>query len=43
MLDNFDIFVLIFCVELLWELNPNRAKSLEFGGVQKAQEEKPLA
>ncbi len=29
---------LFFCVKLLWEFNPNRAKSLQFGGVQKAQE-----
>jgi hypothetical protein len=26
---------LFFCVQLLWELNPNKAKSLEFTGVKK--------
>jgi hypothetical protein len=42
------VFVHVFHVQLLWELNPNRAKSLEFGGcrknnkiLQKTQEEGP--
>jgi hypothetical protein len=30
--NNFDDLVFIFHVQFLWELNPNRAKSLEFGG-----------
>jgi hypothetical protein len=32
---NFHVFVLVFCVQLLWELNPNKAKPLEFGGCKK--------
>ncbi len=30
---------LFFYVKLLWKFNPNKAKSLEFEGVKKAQEE----
>ncbi len=30
--NNFDVFVHVFHVQLLWELNPNMAKSLEFEG-----------
>jgi len=43
--NNFDVFVFVFHVQFLWELNLNKAKSLEFRGckknnksVQKAQE-----
>jgi hypothetical protein len=42
------VFVHVLCIQLLWELNPNRAKSLEFEGcrknnkfLQKTQEENP--
>jgi hypothetical protein len=41
LLGNFDVCKLDFGVKILWEFNPNKAKSLEFGGVPKAQEEGP--
>jgi hypothetical protein len=41
--NNFDVFVFVFCVQFLLELNPNRAKSLEFGGCRKNNKNVPKA
>jgi len=40
LISDFDIFVPIFHVQPLWELNPNKAKSLEFKGYAKFERKK---
>jgi hypothetical protein len=35
LLSDFDGFVFVFYVQFFWELNPNKAKSLEFKGCAK--------
>ncbi len=39
--DDFYFLYLFFCVKLIWELNPNRAKSLEFGMFKKYKRKAP--
>jgi hypothetical protein len=34
-LNNFDVFVFVFHVQFLWELNLNKDKSLKFGSFKK--------
>jgi hypothetical protein len=40
LLSNFDVFLPIFHVQLLWELNPNMAKFLELKGYAKLERKK---